>query len=197
MTLFEGHMIFFCGLPVNTRGAYYCPYCLYESYNLEEFATGMCWYCVWKCDDNDGNSVNKEEKMTEIKEEVITDVTKLKYGDKIRVTREAVVSSTDRHSKTVRTKDNRTIRLEGSYDYDGKVIPGFKIVRLTEVNPRPEHWPVQPGDVWADCAGNEYHVFHSSLYGDLIYDADVIRILPGVLVEKPGLKLVYRKGNRK
>ena len=36
-----------CGIPKNAEGLYYCPCCGFISENLDNFAIGMCWDCVY------------------------------------------------------------------------------------------------------------------------------------------------------
>ena len=41
-------MIYICGIAKGTTHAYKCPYCDFESDDLEDFATSMCWDCVYR-----------------------------------------------------------------------------------------------------------------------------------------------------
>lgn len=43
--------IIICGIDKGTTHAYKCPYCDFESDDLENFATSMCWECVYKPED--------------------------------------------------------------------------------------------------------------------------------------------------
>lgn len=36
-----------CSTPKNDAGEYSCPYCGYTSEDIENFAVGMCWDCVF------------------------------------------------------------------------------------------------------------------------------------------------------
>lgn len=39
--------IIICRLPQGRTKKYGCPYCGFESDNLDDFAVGMCWSCVY------------------------------------------------------------------------------------------------------------------------------------------------------
>lgn len=148
------------------------------------------------------NDTKEIQLMSEVTEEKITDVRKLSYGDSIRITREAVVSSVDTSEKSIRTKDNRTYRLEGTWGENG-VLPGFTVVRLKPSEVIPEHWPIQSGDVWRDSEGKEYHVMSTPSYSysgprkiNSIYTEDGTTCISDAKFKIiPGIKLSYRKGN--
>jgi hypothetical protein len=40
-----------CGVPKNEEGKYFCPYCNFESDDIEQFAISMCWDCAFPTED--------------------------------------------------------------------------------------------------------------------------------------------------
>lgn len=43
--------IIICGIPKDEEGNFYCPHCGFKSTDLEQFATSMCWSCVYGISD--------------------------------------------------------------------------------------------------------------------------------------------------
>lgn len=53
--------IIICGLNPGTEKKHACPFCGFESDDIEDFATGMCWDCVYSWEDEeDDNSLQDE-----------------------------------------------------------------------------------------------------------------------------------------
>jgi hypothetical protein len=45
---YQGGGLYVCGVPKTEDGRFYCPYCDFVSADIEQFATGMCWDCVFQ-----------------------------------------------------------------------------------------------------------------------------------------------------
>jgi hypothetical protein len=45
-------MIIICGIPPGKTLSYGCPCCDFESDDIEDFATSMCWECVYRNGDD-------------------------------------------------------------------------------------------------------------------------------------------------
>lgn len=119
--------VIICGTPKNEDGKYYCPYCGFESADLEKFAIGMCWDCLLG---NEQENIQEEEmgKFAEGQQIVVKEtVGKLTVlaGDLLEIT-------TANGEKIITT-------------------PG----RVRAV--RPSWWPVKPGDSVLDDQGNRWN----------------------------------------
>lgn len=91
--------------------------------------------------------------MAEFKEDKITSYSQLKRGDRVRITREFEVTTSDMWDG-VKSKDNRKYRIAAA---ESSSMPGFEVVKLTRLEP--ENWPPQLGDIWSDPkSGTEYHI---------------------------------------
>lgn len=51
--------VIICGVPKKQDGTFYCPYCSFESEEIEDFATSMCWDCALA----DDEEINEEENV--------------------------------------------------------------------------------------------------------------------------------------
>lgn len=52
-----------CGIPRRLDGEYYCPYCNFTSYDIEDFAVAMCWDCAFN--DDEDPQIEEDEKEEE------------------------------------------------------------------------------------------------------------------------------------
>lgn len=168
-----------CGLPKNDEGLFYCPFCGFSSDNIEEFATTMCWNCIFDYTD--------KEKQEEIMGTTF-DTKNLKSGQKVKISRECVVSAVDHGDKTFKTKDNRTVRFGRGYSWDSK-IPVFT-VELVEDAETVKHWPVQSGDVWS-AGETKYMVLQAGSY-PYIYKAGTTSAVNAAELKNLNPVLVYR-----
>jgi hypothetical protein len=162
-----------CGTPFND-GIYTCPLCHYSSDNIEDFAVGMCWNCVYNY---------KEDNLSTQNEMVlVTDINQIKPGMKVRAERTATVAEVIAYDKAFRTTDGRVIRIGGN-DIHGKPLPKFDVYMEKPV------FDIKDGDVYRDVNGDEYHVLGNSVFDTKNNYLTLVR-----LTEKIGLKLTYRKG---
>lgn len=67
--------IWICGISKGEDGLYHCPYCSFTSDSLEDFATGMCWDCVYDESDavpqEQGAGINEAIKGSEEQTECV------------------------------------------------------------------------------------------------------------------------------
>lgn len=180
--------VWLCGsIPKDLSGRYYCPYCKFNSNSIEDFAVGMCWYCVY------GEITNKEEQMA-------FDLNTIKVGDKVTLETTFTVSRIDQYEGAIFGKDlnGRKFPVTNNTSYyrnSDRHVFNIKDVRKPAA-PVIEHMPVQAGDVWADNTGEEYHALRSAGSVKIFTLADQI-VSESTLKAKPGLKLIHRKGNRR
>lgn len=60
-----------CGIPKHTSGKYYCPYCSFESDDIDQFAVGMCWNCMY----DETEDITMASKFKEGQEVVVKETT--------------------------------------------------------------------------------------------------------------------------
>lgn len=182
-----------CSSPEKITGedgsGWYCRYCKFVSGNIEDFAIGMCWNCVY----------NEEPVNEEINQGGNMHIGDIKPGQLILVSKEVIVSSVSQGDGLLYPVGGNGAKIrvaKPSYDrYTDFFVYDTKLIKDKETT-TPEHWPVQAGDVWRDDAGKEYHVLATPYGSAQIYNADTTySIEASNLKVKSGIKLVYRKGN--
>jgi hypothetical protein len=197
-----------CGLPKKQDGTFYCPYCNFESEEIEDFATSMCWDCAFPSGELEEvmqaslleagrNYVRtlEEDQMTYKLEDIKTD-------DEVTLETTFIVSRKDNwegalYGKDLKgrkfpvTNDTGYYRNSGRHTFTVKNVK--KPVKPVKVI---EHMPPQLGDVWADDRGSEYHVVKGPFGGLKITDLDGNVFDTAGLKSNPGIKLIHRKGNR-
>lgn len=181
--------ITFCGVPVGHDGKYICPLCGYSSANIENFAVGMCWNCVFTEDyvtkEEAVMSNDFEKRFNEGTE--VRDALDVKPGDHVLIYREADVRSVTT-SNTFTTKDNREVRT-GGFDVNMRPLPAFKVRKIEKAGP--DNWPPKAGQVWKDSAGVTYFVLSQPGDGVKVYTTDDRYTPTEDLKKKSGVHLVY------
>jgi hypothetical protein len=181
-----------CGLPRTEDGKYNCKYCGFTSDDIEDFATSMCWSCVYS---EEETQTKEENSMTNLDQRYNegTELTldQVRVGDHLLIYREVDVRSVDKYDKMFTTKDNREIRM-GGHDLQGKPYPAFKVRKITK--PGPDNWPPMAGQVWRDSTSTEYFVLSQPGDGVKIFTVDDKLVSLEDLEKKPDVKLVYSSG---
>jgi len=173
-----GTKINICGIPKKQDDIYYCPYCNFESDDIEDFATSMCWDCAFSED--------------ETKEDVL-DTSSIKVGDTIRVTKHF-----DQLAEVMSVGDRGFYDTKGSYYLNSVDASNknngfdFSLVKHKE----PDHFPPQTGDVWLGDDSKEYFITASLVTGS-IYAAPAEGPEINISYFKPrAVKLLHRKGDK-
>lgn len=187
-------VVWICGLQ-QVDGQFMCPYCNFRSGNIEEFATNMCWGCVYSEDSNEIIIQNN------IKEETVTNrITDISIGDEVTLTTTFKVSQIDKREGSLYGEGLKGRKFPVSnddtlwYKNSGRHI--FTIDRVKKAAKAVEHMPTQLGDVWADGSGQEYHVVLGSYGSKDIVSLTGVRYTDTNLSKMTGIKLIHRKGNR-
>lgn len=205
--------IIICGIPKNSEGQYFCPNCGFTSPDIEKFAISMCWDCVFgpigeytmTGEDNKeeiGNMVNSEDTITGsfdvpgVADTKNVQLTELKRGDKVKFYLEDEVTSVSKHSGHARTKRGARVRMTRGEGYEtvGSDAVLYKAELVERKPSEPVYWPPQPGEVWRESDGMEYHVLQQVGNGPAIYTEDNRFISREQLKKKPGIHRVYKKG---
>lgn len=196
-----------CGTPKNEYGQFYCPICGFKDKNLEMFAIGMCWNCVFSEDTEDilEEKPKEENSMTSFGDLMKTDLpkdpknvqlTELKPGDKVKFSYTDVVSSVNESTGHARTQKGARIRMTQGQGWD-RVGPEATIysAELVERKPaEPAFWPPKPGEVWRAGEGKEYMIINGLGSEIRAFDKDDHYYSQSDLKTKPGIRRVYKPG---
>lgn len=193
-----------CGVPKDVNGEYYCPYCTYRSFSIEDFAVGMCWDCVFRDDIPQQEGQTKEETEVTINSEKKFTIDDVKAGQEVTVQQTFKVASVDKsegviHSKGINGNTSRQFRVANRRSFGGfeltTDLPKFEITSVKDAEPElPKNWPPRAGQVWRDNTGAEYFVLKQPGDGAKIFTVDDKIVSTSDLAKKPGIRRVYSTG---